>query len=87
MLSAIDAPALPFSILSVLAMDEKDEFIPAKIKSYIRLFRPDRQGNLSRLDFVKSVDTVYKQLRLLRASISNSGESTDTVSHYFILES
>jgi len=74
MLSAIDAPALPFSILSVLAMDEKDEFIPAKIKSYIRLFRPDRQGNLSRLDFVKSVDTVYKQLRLLRASISNSAQ-------------
>lgn len=74
MLSASDAPALPFSILSVLAMDEKGEFIHAKIKSHIRLFRPDRQGNLSRLDFVKSVDTVYKQLRLLRASISNSAQ-------------
>lgn len=74
MLSAGDCSALPFSILSVLAVDENGEFVEAKIKSLIRLFRPDRQGNLSRLDFVKSVDTVYKQLRLLRASIANSGE-------------
>ena len=40
----------------------------------VRLLRPDRQGNLSRLDFVKSIDTVYKQLRLLRASIANSAQ-------------
>ena len=74
MLSAGDCSALPFSILSVLAMDEKGEFVDAKIKSLIRLFRPDRQGNLIRLDFVKSIDAVYKQLRLLRASIANSGK-------------
>ena len=75
MLSApSDCAALPFSILSVLAMDEDGEYVDAKIRSLIRLFRPDRLGNLSRLDFVKSVDTVYKQLRLLRASIANSGE-------------
>lgn len=75
MLSASDCSALPFSILSVLAMTDSGEFVEAKIKSLIRLFRPDRQGNLSRLDFVKSIDTVYKQLRLLRASISNSGKA------------
>jgi hypothetical protein len=74
MLSAGDCPALPFSVLSILAMDESGEFIDAKIKSLIRLFRPDRQGNLTRLDFVKSIDTVYKQLRLLRASIANSNQ-------------
>ena len=69
-----DTSALPFSILAVLAMDEKGGYSDAKIKSLIRLFRPDRQGNLIKLDFVKSIDTVYKQLRLLRASIANSAQ-------------
>lgn len=74
MLSAGDSSLLPFSILSILCMDESGEFVDAKIKSLIRLFRPDRQGSLSKLDFVKSIDTVYKQLRLLRASIANSAQ-------------
>jgi hypothetical protein len=82
MISASDCPALPFSLLSILAMDEKGELVEAKIKSLIRLFRPDREGRLSRLDFVKSIDTVYKQLRLLRASIANSGE----ICSFFIFE-
>ena len=46
----------------------------AKIKSLIRLFRPDRSGELTRLDYTKSIDTVYKELRLLRASIANSAQ-------------
>lgn len=58
MLSApIDCSALPFSILAVLAVDEKGEFIDTKIKSLVRLCRPDRLGNLAKLDFVKSIDT------------------------------
>ena len=75
MLSAGDASALPFSILSILAMDDDGDYVEAKIKALIRLYRPDRLGNLTKLDFVKSIDTVYKQLRLLRASIANSGTS------------
>ncbi len=73
MISAGGYTTLPFSILSVLAINSSGEYEDAKIKSIIRLFRPDRQGNLGRLDFVKSIDAVYKQLRLLRASIANSG--------------
>ena len=38
----------------------------------VKLFRPDREGNLTLLDFAKSVDSVYKELRLLRASVANS---------------
>ncbi|KAL7548223.1 hypothetical protein ACHAWF_011515 [Thalassiosira exigua] len=74
MFSAMDSSVLSFSIISILAMDEAGDYQDAKIKSLIRLFRPDRDGNLSKLDFVKSIDTVYKQLRLLRASIANSGQ-------------
>ena len=75
LLLSVSESELPFSIVSVLATDANGEFVDAKIKSLIRLFRPDRGGDLSRLDFVRSIDAVYKQLRLLRASIGNSGET------------
>ena len=70
---------LDFSTISVLAKADSDgldvdEIDPAKMKDLIRLFRPSRDGKLTMLEFVKSVDTVYKSLRLLRASISNSSQ-------------
>ena len=43
-----------------------------KLEAIIRLLRPDRDGSLSLLDFVKSADGVYKEMKLLRASIKNS---------------
>ena len=43
-----------------------------KVKALIKLFRPDRKGFLTKLDFVSSVDDVYKDLRLFRASLANS---------------
>ena len=42
------------------------------LEDLIKLFRPDRDGTLSLVDFAKSVDTVYKELRLLRASVATS---------------
>ena len=38
------------------------------------MFRPDRDGTLTLLDFVKSVDTVYKELSLMRASVANNSK-------------
>ncbi|KAL7463562.1 hypothetical protein ACHAXS_003923, partial [Conticribra weissflogii] len=69
-----DSPTLPFSVFAVLAMDSNGELMESKMKSLIRLLRPDRNGSLTKLDFVKSIDAVYKQLRLLRASIANSAQ-------------
>lgn len=45
-----------------------------KLKDLIKLFRPDRDGSLACIDFVKSVDRVYKELRLLRASVTSSSK-------------
>lgn len=92
-----DVQVLSFSTLAVLATAPDGTLIDGRIKSLIRLLRPDvstlvllyfvicvgailrfissslqRQGNLTKLDFVKSIDEVYKQQRLLRASISSS---------------
>eukprot|EP00569_Conticribra_weissflogii_P016015 CAMPEP_0171396716 /NCGR_PEP_ID=MMETSP0880-20121228/4780_1 /TAXON_ID=67004 /ORGANISM="Thalassiosira weissflogii, Strain CCMP1336" /LENGTH=1178 /DNA_ID=CAMNT_0011910401 /DNA_START=156 /DNA_END=3692 /DNA_ORIENTATION=+ len=68
------ATAMPFTVFSVLATDESGELQNGRMRSLIRLFRPDRQGNLTKLDFVQSIDAVYKELRLLRASIANSAQ-------------
>jgi hypothetical protein len=48
---------LTFKTLSALAVDEEDGKTDlAKIKSLIKLFRPERNGDISKLDFIKSVD-------------------------------
>ena len=83
---------LNFDVLAVLAADastgELDEY---KLKQLIKIFRPNRDGRLSRLAFVKSVDAVYKRMRFLGANIHNSSqidiatESLLNVGFYFIL--
>jgi small-conductance mechanosensitive channel len=63
---------LPFETLALLALSETSEINQEKAKDLVKLFRPDRQGYLTVLDFVKSVDSVYKEFRLLSASIETS---------------
>lgn len=91
---------LPFDTIAVVAMNKNGDINQKKMKELIRIFRPNREGELSMLDFVRSCDSkcidnvvtlckrvsdltfldvdcvvaVYKSLRLLRASISNSGQ-------------
>jgi hypothetical protein len=70
-----DKPAINFrDTIALLAVDEDGDIEPHKMKDLIQLFRPDRDGDLSMIDFIRSVDSVYKQLRMLKASIANSGQ-------------
>jgi hypothetical protein len=64
----------PFESISALALKQDGEIDTERMKDLIKLFRPDRQGHLTMIDFAKSCDTVYKEMRLLRASIANSGQ-------------
>lgn len=63
-----------FETIALLAMDENGDIDQIKAKSLIKLFRPDRQGALTMLDFLKSIDAVYKEFRLLGATIENSSQ-------------
>jgi len=63
---------LPFQRISEIAYDVDHKLIRDKAKALIKLFRPDRKGFLTKLDFVNSIDDVYKDLRLFRASLANS---------------
>ena len=38
----------------------------------LKLFRPGRDGKLDLVDFVKSIDAIYKRYRLLLASVANT---------------
>jgi hypothetical protein len=72
MLGTPSEAVLPFETIALLALTETCEIDQQKAKDLVKLFRPDRQGYLTVLDFVKSVDSVYKEFRLLNASIENS---------------
>lgn len=66
------SPLLPFETLSNIAYDGNGVLMRDKVKALIKLFRPDRKGFLTKLNFVSSIDEVYKDLRLFRASLDNS---------------
>jgi hypothetical protein len=83
--------SLQFDTLALLAVQPDGSMDVAKLTDLVRLFRPDRAGNLSLLDFAKCVDSCYKELRLLRASVANSSridkafERIMNIFFYFIL--
>jgi hypothetical protein len=77
-----DPNVLTFDVLALLCKC-RGQMDQAKLKELIRLLRPDRDGNLTLLDFVKSVDSVYKEVKLLRATIMNS-EKIDLALERFI---
>ena len=82
---------LQFDTLALITIDRKGSMDEKKARKLIRLFRPSRDGTLTALDFAKSCDKIYKDLRTLRAGIANSSqldlafESLINVGFYFIL--
>lgn len=82
---------VPFETLAELAEGKDGELIHDKVKALVRLFRPDRKGFLTKLDFVTSIDNVYRELRLYRANLSNSQQIDDSfhglinILHYFVV--
>jgi hypothetical protein len=69
-----DSPVLKFHTIALAAKDPRNgTFKEAKIRELVKLFRPQRNGDITLLDFCKAVDGVYKEMRLIRASIANEG--------------
>jgi hypothetical protein len=65
-----DDPMLHFETLMTLAIDKEGKLNKEKARALIRLFRPDRQGHLTLLDFVKSCDAMYKKVKVRSSDIS-----------------
>ena len=69
-----DPFTLQFDVMALLGVKKDGSLDHEKLKDLIKLFRPDRDGSLVCIDFVKAIDGVYKELRLLRASVANSSK-------------
>jgi hypothetical protein len=65
---------LQFETIAHIAIRNDGSIDTEKAKEAIKVFRPDREGNLALLDFIKSIDSIYKEFRLLQASIENSSQ-------------
>lgn len=65
---------LHFETIARLALREDSSIDQLKAKALVKLFRPGREGELTMLDFVKSIDAVYKEFRMLSATIENSSQ-------------
>lgn len=51
---------LDFETIAILAKDADGFVDENQVKELIKIFRPDRDGKLTLVEFVKSVDNVYK---------------------------
>lgn len=73
-----------FDTLALITVNKDGSLDELKLKELVKLVRPDREGNLTLIDFCKSVDSVYKELRLLRASVASKFRMLDRVkpSHF-----
>ncbi|CAB9520719.1 expressed unknown protein [Seminavis robusta] len=70
---------LDFNVIGdLLAYDENNNPLEKKALALVNLFLPEKDNVIHQLEFVRSVDAVYKSLRFLRASIINSTK-IDTV--------
>lgn len=66
LLDATSGDDLHFNAIAAVAIDPwSHQLDQEKAKDLIRIFRPERNGAISLIDFVSSVDSVYKELRLL----------------------
>jgi hypothetical protein len=65
---------LNFETLGAIALGTDSTLDQAKLKKLSRVFRPGRNGELSVLDWCKSCDAVYKEMRFLISSIHNASQ-------------
>ena len=76
-----DQGEVSFETLALLGLKPDGSLDQDKLKEMIRLFRPDRDGTLGILEFAKSIDSVYIELRMLRAS-GNKINTTSAASFF-----
>ena len=66
-----DATTLQFETLVDLVATSEDPSRRSRSRRLRRMFKPDKDGNLSHLDFIRAIDAVYRELRFLVATIEN----------------
>ena len=65
---------LPYDVIGALAIDDDGDLDEKRAQSLLHVFLPDKDNKLRQLSFVQAIDYIYKDLRMLRASIINSSK-------------
>lgn len=71
---AADQDQLSFDVIGALAYTEDGMLDKARAQGLLRMFLPDKDNQVSLTAFVQAVDSVYKQLLFLGASMSNTSK-------------
>jgi hypothetical protein len=61
---------LRFHTVTLTALKKDGKFDDKVARDLVTLFRPARDGDIRLIDFCKSIDSLYKEIRKLRASIA-----------------
>lgn len=81
-----ESPKLNFNTLATLAVRKNGSLDQELTKDLIRTFRPERDGTISMVDFVRSIDSIYRDLRMLRATVASSSkidQALETIFNFF----
>ncbi len=74
-----DHNMLHFDTLSLLARGKDGKLNKEKARALVRLFHPDKNGDITLLEFLKTCDRIYKRLRMFRATVVNSNQLDDAL--------
>eukprot|EP00980_Cylindrotheca_fusiformis_P014041 scaffold3670_cov124-Cylindrotheca_fusiformis.AAC.17 len=77
-----ESSILRFHTIALTALKSNGTFDRRFCKDLVKLFRPARNGNITNIEFCKSIDAQYKEMRKLRATIANEGRvnnSSETI--------
>lgn len=61
-------------LVKIVARDRSGAFDHGKVSLLGKVFQSDPMGRIYRIEFLRSIDSVYRKLRLLDASIKNSAQ-------------
>jgi hypothetical protein len=73
---------LTFDTLAMVAINDDGKLDEEKVRDLIRVFRPDREGNLTLIDFAKSIDSVYKYVSFLTFSCVHRATSSKMTTNF-----
>lgn len=77
MMRSPESDKLKFETLLIVALNDDGSLDRAKAKTLKRLFKPNRHGDISVLDFIKTCNEVYKRIKMFRARTLNSAQLDD----------
>ena len=74
-----DLDTLSFSVFDYLLLQDDGTEDKNKKKRLVKLFHPNPDGSLQLVSFVQACDTIYRKLRLFRASVGTSSVIDDVL--------